>query len=709
MLAGTADRLPPPLPFRNFVAEARLGADRAEQKAFFRSMLGDIDEPTAPFGLVDVRGDGSAIAEARLRLDARFARTSAPRRPAPECHGGQPVPSRLGAGAGPSQRPRRCRVRHRVVRPFSWRHRRRSRLRSLHQHAAAARERWTTRRSPRLCARRRIAGPAAAPRACLLGAGPRLQRGPAAAPLFTTLLNYRYTHRPIAAPGDAGLLFPGVQLLNAEERTNYPLGLSVDDLGTDFNLVAQAPGRIAPARLCEFMHTALEHLVRALEEAPDSTVRSLEVLSAAERHRVIHEFNATEAPRPAGACIHELFASQVARSPEAVAVIFENSELSYAELNARANRLAHHLITLGVTPDTRVAIALSRGIDMVVAVLATLKAGGAYVPLDPAYPARRLAFMLEDSAPRVLLTRQAILPSLAPLPGPLSVLVLDDDAPPWAELPDSDLEPRTLGLTAANLAYVIYTSGSTGMPKGVMVEHRNLVHSTLARLHHYTEPMRRLLLAPSFAFDSSAAGMFWTLCHGGALVLPADDEHYDIEALGRLIADHDVTHLVCVPSLYASLLHSLAPEMLTTLAAVIVGGEALSPTLVGRHAAQLPHAALYNEYGPTECSIWSSVHKCEPGDGGPVPIGRPIANTRIYLLDGHGRPVPVGVAGEIYIGGAGVARGYLNGPGLTGERFVPDPFAPRRAWPTPACTAPAISAVGGPRGRSTFWAVTTSK
>jgi amino acid adenylation domain-containing protein len=255
------------------------------------------------------------------------------------------------------------------------------------------------------------------------------------------------------------------------------------------------------------------------------------------------------------------------------------------------------------------------------------------------------------------------------------VLKLDADMLAWEGLPDTNTEPGELGLTRANLAYVIYTSGSTGAPKGVMVEHGNLLHSTAARFRYYTAPVESFLLLSSFAFDSSIAGIFWTLSQGGALVLPSADAQFDLRSIGRLVARHRVTHLLCVPSLYLPLLDGVSAGDLATLSAVIVAGEECSPALVKRHHACLGGTPLYNEYGPTECCVWATVHRCDPKDTQVVPIGRPIANSRLYVLDVEGEPVPIGVTGEISIGGAGVARGYLRRPELTALRFLPDPFA----------------------------------
>jgi len=231
-------------------------------------------------------------------------------------------------------------------------------------------------------------------------------------------------------------------------------------------------------------------------------------------------------------------------------------------------------------------------------------------------------------------------------------------------------------IDSENLAYVIYTSGSTGKPKGVLVSHRNLVHSTLARFRYYQEPLKSFLLLSPFAFDSSVAGLFWTLCRGGMLVIPEEDSHQDPAHLAELIAQHSVSHLLGLPTLYELILRQARAGQLASLQTVIVAGESCPPELVQHHAKTLPHAALFNEYGPTEATVWSSVHRCDwPIGQRPVPIGRPVANTQVYVLGPQLQPVPAGVTGEVFIGGAGVARGYFNCPDLTAERFVPDPFS----------------------------------
>ena len=301
-----------------------------------------------------------------------------------------------------------------------------------------------------------------------LATAQRCSAVPAPTPLFSALLNYRHSPGAAQAPSAETLQArKGMKWLRGEGRTNYPFTLSVDDLGDGFGLTAQVQASIEPMRICEFMRTALAALVNALETAPAAAVRTLDVLPESERHRVLYEWNDTQAEFPSEKCIHQLFEEQVENTPDAVAVVYEDAELTYAELNRRANRLAHYLRERGVGPDARVALCVERGFEMIVGLLAVLKAGGAYVPLDPAYPAERLRFMLEDSAPVALLTQAHLAGLLPGLSESLPVLDLDAALPPWQDQSEINPDPASIGLDPHHLAYVIYTSGSTGQPKGV--------------------------------------------------------------------------------------------------------------------------------------------------------------------------------------------------------------------------------------------------
>lgn len=416
----------------------------------------------------------------------------------------------------------------------------------------------------------------------------------------------------------------------------------------------------------------LETLLRAVAANPEQRISQAPLLTESERRQVSVEWNNTDAMYATDVCIHNLFETKVEMLPEAAAVVQGKRQLSYRELNARAENLAHSLRQRGVGAEEVVAICLKPSPEMMVSILGVLKAGGACLPLDPSYPKDRLKYVLDDSRVKVLLTTSD-LKDLFPSEG-IEVVCLDRDMD--LSVPAVGAIPAGTKAGPDNLAYVIYTSGSTGTPKGVLITHRNLVHSTQARLSYYNALNSRFLLLSSFAYDSSLVGIFGTLCQGGTLVLCPGTVQESLPELAQLIARHKISELLCVPSVYSFLLEQSSPAQLATLRTAIVAGESCTPELVERHYKLLPHTVLYNEYGPTEASIWSTVYKCRPKQTRLlVPIGCPIANARIYVVDRHLNLVPVGVAGEICIAGPGLVRGYLNRPDLTAERFVANPFS----------------------------------
>ncbi|MDZ7959079.1 MAG: amino acid adenylation domain-containing protein [Aulosira sp. DedQUE10] len=418
-------------------------------------------------------------------------------------------------------------------------------------------------------------------------------------------------------------------------------------------------------RLLEQFH----QLINSVINNPETAIGELEILSDRAKQQILVEFNQTQAEYPKDKCIHQLIEEQAQQKPNNIAVEFENEQLTYSQLNNRANQLANYLVQIGITPGTLVGICVTRSLDMIIGFLGILKAGGAYVPIDPSYPQERVAWILENTKTPVLLTQQPLVEKLPPHQA--RVICLDTD---WEVIARQNQDNPTLEITPSNLAYIIYTSGSTGKPKGVQITHRNLVHSTYARLSYYQEPVSRFLLLSSFAFDSSVAGIFWTLCCGGTLVLPAEGLQREVTRLVDLINQHRISHLLSLPSLYALILQQAKPEQLTALNTIIVAGETCSNELVQRHQEYLPQAYLYNEYGPTEGTVWSTVYHCHSQELTRVPIGRPIANTQIYILDSKLQLVPIGVPGEIYIGGDGLAVGYLHQPELTAEKFITNPF-----------------------------------
>ena len=642
-----------------------------------------MEEPTAPFGLADVRGDGSGISEGRRAIDLALAKRLRARAralgvsPASLFHlawaqvlarvsgrddvvFGTVLFGRMQGGEGSDRvlglfintLPIRIRVGEDGV-ADGVRHTHQLLAQLLrHEHA------------PLVLAQR-----------CSAVAPP--------APLFTALLNYRHSVVPGGASGEALEAWEGIEHLGGEGRTNYPFVLSIDDLGEGFVLTAQVRLPLDPGRVCGYMHNALEKLAFALESAPATPVRRLDVMSSAERHQLLVEWNATEADYPRDQCVHELFEAQAARTPDAIAVMHEDARLTYAELNARANRLAHHLRTLGVKPDARVAICVERSLEMVVGLLAILKAGGAYVPLDPVHPAERLAGTLEDSAPAVLLIggggKQALTRLIDGLMTKVPAINLAEDAALWANQADANPDTASVGLTPSHLAYVIHTSGSTGRPKGVMVEHRGIVNrlTWMQRVYCLTTQDRVLQKTP-FGFDVSVREIFLPFLNGACLVMARPEGHKDPAYLAEIIFQEHVTTLNFVPSMLQAFLENSEAPKCVGLRRVICAGEVLPTLLARRFRNLLPNVRLHNFYGPTETTLNATAFDWNIGSDTPsaiVPLGRPISNTRIYILDGHGEPVPIGVAGEIYIGGAGVARGYLNRPELTAERFLADPFA----------------------------------
>jgi amino acid adenylation domain-containing protein len=398
----------------------------------------------------------------------------------------------------------------------------------------------------------------------------------------------------------------------------------------------------------------------------------------AEMRQLLVEWNDTQAEFPSDKCVHELFEEQVERTPEAAAVVHEERGLNYGELNARANQLAHYLRELGVKPDERVAICVERGIEMVVGLLAVLKAGGAYVPLDPAYPAERLKYMLEDSAPTVLLTQGRLKGLFAERSQAPPVIDLTPDSPQWANQPETNPDRAGVGLTHRHLAYVIYTSGTTGMPKGVMVEHRAIAnHMNWMKYAFPLHPEDNVVHKTPFSFDASVWEFYAPLLSGSCLIVANPGGHRDTVYLAELLQKNHVHTLQVTPALLSAMLDTPAFAACSSIKRVFCGGEALCERFIEDFYAQLPHADLINLYGPTETTIDATFWVCPKTsrERKHLAIGRPIANVRIYILDEQGEPVPIGMAGEIHIGGAGVARGYLNGPELTAERFVLDRFA----------------------------------
>ncbi len=418
-----------------------------------------------------------------------------------------------------------------------------------------------------------------------------------------------------------------------------------------------------------------ETLLASATENPDAAISQLEILKPSDRHQLLVEFNNTQTNYPQDKCIHHLFEQQVERTPNNIAVVFEDQDLTYRELNNRANQLAHYLQRLGVKPDDLVGICVERSLDAIVGILGILKAGAAYLPLDPTLPPKRLAFMLQDAQPTVLLTQQHLKNSEI---HHQHTVYLDTD---WQKLArESEVNPKS-EVNSTHLIYVMFTSGSTGYPKGVAVEHKQLVNYV-----HSIQEILNLPTGASFATVSTLAAdlgntaIFSSLCYGGCLHVMTQERVSDPQAFGDYVRRHSIDCLKIVPSHISALLTSARPEEILPRQCLILGGEASSWNLIAQIQQYAPECKIINHYGPTETTVGALTHTIKPGESDrvskTVPIGRPIANTHVYLLDSTLQPVPFGVPGELYIGGAGLTRGYLNHPELTNKTFIANPFQP---------------------------------
>ncbi|MEJ0096573.1 MAG: amino acid adenylation domain-containing protein [Methylocella sp.] len=497
------------------------------------------------------------------------------------------------------------------------------------------------------------------------------------APLFQVMLVLQNTEA-------ASLDLPGLEL------RQEPVGAGATKFDLTLSLTETADAKGRPAGLAgaleyatdlydrasiEILASRLTRVLEAIAADPAQRIGAIDLLTADERRQILVDWNDTAHPLPE-ATLPQLFEAQAERTPDAIALVFEDAELSYAALNAKANQLAHHLIGLGIGPEAIVALCMPRSLEMVIALLGILKAGAAYLPLDPDYPAERLRFMLEDAQPLCLVSMGDVAAHLSDAAIPRILLDDPDIAAALQQAPQTnptDAE-RTKPLAPENPAYVIYTSGSTGTPKGVVVAHANLTSFLHAlRPNVPLGAGHSLLATTTIGFDIAGLELYLPLIQGAQVVVAGGRALRDPALVAQLISEHGVDTLQATPSGWQGLIES-QPDILRGLHP-LVGGEALSAEQAERLLA-LTGRDIINLYGPTETTIWSTTTVLDGGLDGAPPLGRPIWNTRVYVLDGLLRPVPVGVAGELYIAGAGLARGYLNRPGLTAERFVACPFGP---------------------------------
>ncbi len=671
LVAGRADALPAPLPFRDFVAQARLGVPREEHQRYFAALLGDVTEPTAPYGLTDIHQPGQARrarqpVEAelagRLRAAARarsvsaatiahvaWARLLAVLAGQDDVVFGTVLLGRMNAGAGADQIPGLymntlpVRVRAGAAGVGDALDGMRSQLAGLlaHEHA------------PLVLAQQASAIPAHLP-------------------LFTALLNYRHSRargdtsaRGVAAArGDAAHV-PGISLGPGQNRNNYPLTVSVDDRGTEFGLTADCAAPADPRQLCALLCTCLDNLVTLLDTAPDTPLHAVQVLCEPERAQLVQGWNDTAAPVPDG-LVPELIAAQAARTPDAAAVVCGDSVLSYGELDARAARLAGYLRRAGAGPEQVVGLCLDRGADMVTAMAGAWLAGAAYLPLDPDWPPARLGYMLAASRARLVVTGGGLPAGLA-APDTTVVDLADPAVAAGVARMPADL-PLPVRLAAGQLAYVIFTSGSTGTPNPVAVPHGGPVNLAAALGPVLgAGPGARVLQFASFSFDASVLDVVVTLAAGGTLVIASAAERAEPGVLAGLVRRSGVT----VASVVPSLLEVLDAAAVPGIGRLVAGAEPLTARLA---AVWAPGRQLTHAYGPTEATvIVATAGVTGTGEADP-PIGAPLANTRTYVLDQWLDPVPAGVTGELYVAGVQLARGYLGRPALTGQRFIACPF-----------------------------------
>ena len=674
ILEGKEEALPVPMAYRGFVAYSLDSRKEAEAEAFFRQMLGDVDEPTAPFGLTNVHGDGTTIREVEQKLGevlsqrikacvhklgmsaatlfhVAYALVLGRSSSRDDVVFGSVLSGRMGGVAGADRMmgmfintlPVRLKLQGVSV------------LEAMRATQDVLVDMLKYEQTP-LAVAQRCSG---------------LANGVA---LFSAVLNFRHSQG-----SDDKVIRSGMEVVDSRERSNYLFAVSVDDLGDGgFALTAQTDGSVVePGRILGYLGCAVLGMVEALEADQGRRLLQLEVLPQFELEQLFHEFNATKAEYPRQALIHELFEQQVGRTPEAVAVRYGQEQLTYAQLNAKANQLAHWLLDHGAGRGQCVAIVAPRGIEMLLAQLATLKAGGTYVPIDPEFPKERRLFMLEDSQARVVLFDSATTQESDAAASGQDVQWQDLNLATQAVAGEATNNPAVPRAECAEVAYVMYTSGSTGKPKGVMAPHRGVNRLVFANGYADITPEDVLAHFSNPAFDGSTFETWGALLNGARVVIVPQETVLDPVRFGQLLLDEGVTTMFMTIGLFHQYADALA-EPLSRLKYLLTGGDVIEPNTIRRVLKYGAPENFMAAYGPTETTTFATT--CRLNDlidegSQKIPLGRPIGNTQVYILDGQGQPVPIGVTGEIHIGGDGVALGYLNRPELTAERFIPDPFS----------------------------------
>ncbi|EGH09040.1 non-ribosomal peptide synthetase SyfB, partial [Pseudomonas amygdali pv. morsprunorum str. M302280] len=489
---------------------------------------------------------------------------------------------------------------------------------------------------------------------------------PAGAPLFNTLLNYRHSAASQVDDPASSAAWQGIEVIHAEERSNYPLTVCIDDFGDDFGLTVQAAPGIDPQRICAYLQQALVHLVQALQQPPKTALIESSVLPEDEHEQLLTTFNDTHREYPREQPVHRLFERRAALHPQAIAAVHGRRSLTYGELNERANHLAHYLLGQGVRPDEHVAILLPRSLELLISQLAIGKCAATYVPLDVNAPAERQHYMLDDCQAKCVLTQSAMSIATSVPRINLDQLHLDDQPAHDPGLPQG----------ADTAAYVMYTSGSTGAPKGVRVGHRGIVRLVLSNGYAEFNEQDSIAFASNPAFDASTMEVWGALLNGGQLFVIEHTTLIDPARFSAALRHGNVSVLFLTTALFNQYVQMI-PEALGCLRVLISGGERADPASFRALLAQAPGLHLLNGYGPTETTTFATAYDARSlaSSAESVPIGRPIGNTRVYVLNAQQRLAPLGVIGELYIGGDGVALGYLNRPELTAEKFIADPFS----------------------------------
>ncbi|KAI9239023.1 MAG: hypothetical protein BYD32DRAFT_460189 [Podila humilis] len=672
ILAGGFERLPAPEPYRNLIAEARLrGVSVGEQEAFFSRMLQDIEIPSLLYGLTNIYSDGCDVTDShctlpqdlnnKLRGHARRLGVSL----ASLCHlawarvvgslsgqdqvvFGTVLFGRMQGGAGSDRAlglfvntlPFRVDVGETSVQESL--RKVQTDLAALLQHEHAS-----------------------------LAHAQRQSGVPMGMPLFNALLNYRHN----TAPDQETRATSGIETIATLDRTNYPFTISVEDYGSSLpsslGLAVQVVQPYDPARICSYMQQALENLAQALESNPQTPVHAVGTLPADEHDLLIHEWNNTETPYPSNFCVHQLFENQAKSSPEVIAIVHKDRSMTYSRLNAHGNSIARQLAAAGVKAGDHVAIMLDRSIEHVAVQLAILKAGAAYVPIDTKAPVERQTYIASDSGVKLLLTdEKTVVPAQIEVP----VLRLGANVD-FTE--DTDIfDSAHTSTSSTDTAYIMYTSGSTGRPKGVMVPHRGISRLFFNNALATIGPGDCMAFASNPAFDQSVYEIWAPLLTGARLVVIDHDTLLDPHRLAEALVRHEVTFLRLTNAVIQQYAGIIGRTM-SKLRYLIGAGE--QGSLKG-YSAIVEHGGsvcLINSLGTTETTVDATMYVATSAINqlDRLPIGRPISNTRLYVLDKNRKPVPLGVTGELYIGGPGVANGYLNRPDLTAERFLPDPFS----------------------------------